>query len=109
MLLEHEVGNIPPSSSVVKNGRSHTSIPIASLHVLRRDNITRTCVQEIKFCDGALLLDMTDWWIVGGSRGMFGYIFANIEWKNWRRPGKDFEHLISDIYDFPLYMRQEIN
>jgi len=61
MLSEHEVGNIPPSSAVVKNGRSHTSIPIASLHVLHRDHITWACVQEIKFCNRALLLDMTDW------------------------------------------------
>jgi len=61
MLPEDEVGNIPPSSDVVKKGRSHNSVPIACLHVLHRDNITWTCVLEIKFCDGKILLDITDW------------------------------------------------
>lgn len=61
MLPEFEVGNVPPSSAMVKNGRSHTSAPIACLHILHRDNITWTCLHELKFCDGKILLDMTDW------------------------------------------------
>ena len=75
MLPEHEVGIVPPSSAVIKNGRSHTSAPSACLHVLRRDNITWTCVLEIKFCDREIFLDVTFWRLVEGLPAMFGYIF----------------------------------
>jgi hypothetical protein len=57
MLPEHEVDSVPPSSAVVKNGRRHTSVLIACLHALQTDNITWTCVNEVKFCDGKILLD----------------------------------------------------